>query len=379
VTMRPRDGRVHGRDCLRAGLAVMIILAGSTAPAPAQGLAVDLSAGSVVYEPLATNVRASTVIGTLRYDSQDRFWIFGSGGVPLRSGDSSWMSAGSGGRLQRARAGRRPRAGIDIGAHGYLFRDAIVAARGSGAALDALPFVSLPAGPGAIEVRAGWRGHTLSYAGLRESRGVIETGIRTVHGNSTFRAEVDAKWVRASEGGFPFAGAALTYAGRPVQIWLRAGRWLDADLDEVSWSAGAGVAAGARALMWARVWQDAPDPLYWNVPRRSWSVGVTHGIGRQAGVDSPFRRTRSRDGSVVLALPVSEARLPALFIAGDFTGWQPRAMTREGGVWVIRARLEPGVYRYAFRTAEGRWFVPESVPGRADDGMGGHVAILVVG
>ncbi|HEY8485417.1 MAG TPA: hypothetical protein VIL13_12465 [Longimicrobiales bacterium] len=41
-------------------------------------------------------------------------------------------------------------------------------------------------------------------------------------------------------------------------------------------------------------------------------------------------------------------------------------------------KVAPGVYHYAFVTADGKWFVPESVPGRKDDGMGGHVAVLVV-
>src|SRR5690606_27311289 len=106
-----------------------------------------------------------------------------------------------------------------------------------------LPFVSMPVGSGRIEARAGARGHTLSHAGSRESRAVIETGIRAVHG-STLRTELDAAWVGAEEGGFPFAGAGLAYAGRPVQLWVRAGKWLDAELDEVSWSAGVGVAVG---------------------------------------------------------------------------------------------------------------------------------------
>ena len=37
-----------------------------------------------------------------------------------------------------------------------------------------------------------------------------------------------------------------------------------------------------------------------------------------------------------------------------------------------------GRYHYAFVAEDGTWFVPESVPGRQDDGMGGHVAVLVV-
>lgn len=369
--------RAHAR--LGLAVAAMTAAAGALAPASGQGLAVDLSAGSVVYEPLATNVRASNIIGTLRFESTDRLWIYGSGGVPLQGDDSSWASAGVGGRMQTASEVRRPRPGIDLGAQGYLFRDPVLAAQGIGATVDVLPFVSVPAGSGRVEVRAGARGHTLSYAGNRESRAVIETGARAVHG-TTFRTEIDAKWVGAEDGGFPHAGASLTYAGRPVQLWARAGKWLDAELDEVSWSAGIGVAVGARATLWGRIWQDAPDPLYWNLPRRSWSVGVTHGLTRRAERDRPVLRPAVRDGNrVVIAIPVSATPSRAVFVAGDFSGWRPLAMTRDGNSWTVSLPLEAGIYRYAFRTVEGRWFVPDSVPDRRDDGFGGHVAVLVIG
>ena len=82
--------------------------------------------------------------------------------------------------------------------------------------------------------------------------------------------------------------------------------------------------------------------------------------------------------AIVIRLPTAEASGDALSIAGDFNGWKPAPMTREGGDWVLRLPLAPGVYKYSFRDAGGRWFVPASVPGRRDDGMGGHVAVLVV-
>jgi hypothetical protein len=36
------------------------------------------------------------------------------------------------------------------------------------------------------------------------------------------------------------------------------------------------------------------------------------------------------------------------------------------------------VYNYSFVAPDGTWYVPQSVPGRKDDGMGGHVAVLVI-
>ena len=53
-------------------------------------------------------------------------------------------------------------------------------------------------------------------------------------------------------------------------------------------------------------------------------------------------------------------------------------MERDGDQWTYTVALARGVYNYAFVGADGTWFVPESVAGRKDDGMGGHVAVLVV-
>jgi hypothetical protein len=82
-------------------------------------------------------------------------------------------------------------------------------------------------------------------------------------------------------------------------------------------------------------------------------------------------------GGVTLRIPGRGLR-QAPSVAGDFSGWRPLRMVRSGEFWVIRLDLAPGAYRYAFRTADGEWFVPDSVPGRRDDGMGGVSALLLV-
>jgi hypothetical protein len=65
-------------------------------------------------------------------------------------------------------------------------------------------------------------------------------------------------------------------------------------------------------------------------------------------------------------------------VAGDFTGWKSVRMVRYDAEWRLAVSLPSGVYRYAFRDGNGKWFVPSSFPNRTDDGMGGHVAVLVV-
>ena len=86
----------------------------------------------------------------------------------------------------------------------------------------------------------------------------------------------------------------------------------------------------------------------------------------------------SETDTVVLRLSATDAPAGAVSIAGDFNNWQPAPMQRENGEWVVRLSLAPGVYHYAFRSANGDWFVPPSAAGRRDDGMGGHVAVMVV-
>jgi hypothetical protein len=356
-------------------LVVCLVAVIAPTEALAQGLSLDVSAGRTVYDAIAANVSTNNVMGTLRYDGRRGVWVYGTAAGPLRSGDPVWGAFGTGGRFLPAGSGsRRANIGVDLGAHGFLFRDVVVDRTGRGVTLDALPFVRVTSGDGSLELRGGWRGHTLSYAGATENRGVFETGGHATYG-AAVRVEMDARWVRATEGAYPFVGGTLLYGGAPVQAWVSAGKWLSADLDDVAWHAGISVALGSQTMLWANLRQEAPDPLYWNAARRSWGIGLTRRLGRGAPAQMA---SRQEPGGVLIRLSVSDAPGTELAIAGDFNNWQPMPMQREGDEWMIRLPLAPGVYHYAFRSGKGDWFVPASVQGRRDDGMGGHVAVLVV-
>lgn len=133
---------------------------------------------------------------------------------------------------------------------------------------------------------------------------------------------------------------------------------------------------GTQSTLWASVRHEPPDPLYWNAVRRTWSIGFTRRLGRPAAV--LLAAPREEAGAVVIRVPVADAPGETLSIAGDFNQWQPAPMQREGRDWIIRLPLAKGVYNYAFRSAKGTWFVPASIAGRRDDGMGGQVAVLVI-
>jgi hypothetical protein len=239
-----------------------------------------------------------------------------------------------------------------------------------------MPFIHVPAGLATFEVGGGWRGQTLSYAGTVDTRHVFESRAHATYG-TVWTVEGDARWVRASEGLYPFFGGGLRYRGTPVEAWLQTGKWFSTSLNDTAWGAGIDVTLTDRLALWSSVREEAPDPLYWNVPRRNWSVGITRrfNIGGQT---QPLATAQADAGGVLIRLNAADVDGAAVSVAGDFNGWRPVPMQREGREWLARLPLAPGVYHYAFRSDRGQWFVPPSVPGRRDDGMGGYVAVLVV-
>lgn len=358
--------------CARAA-AVAAVLALGAPEALGQGWTADVSAGRLVFDPVAASVPTNNLIGALRYEGRRNSWVYGAVAVPLRGEDLLWGSGGAGGRLQRA--GRRVATGIDVAGHGFSFRDRLSDRDGSGATLGAVPFVRTSVGLAYVEGRGGWHGQTLSSAGERISRGVVELGVRAGYGGDV-RIEGDWRSVHAAEGTYPFAGVTLLYERSPVQLWGQAGRWFADTLDDAAWAVGATVSVAARSSVWVSLRQEAPDPLYWNSPRRSWTIGFSQRLGRLSSPLVPL--PRSAGGDVIVRLRASDAPPGAISIAGDFNGWRPVPMHREGQEWTVRLRLTPGVYHYAFTSDGGQWFVPSSAPGRRDDGMGGHVAVLLV-
>ena len=364
------------RSSLVALVATCVAIGGGSSVS-AQGWSVDVSAGRLVHDPVSATVGTSNLIGSVRYDSPRERWIYGATALPVGDDGTLWGAGGVGGRLMRSSSSSaRASVGADLGAHVFSFRDRVISVAGTGGTVEAFPFVRLALGDGFVEGGAGWRGHTLSFAGLRENRAVIETGVRGGYG-TTLRVEGDARWVHAIEGTYPFVGATVMHQGSRIGVWGELGKWLADDLTERVWGLGADVSVRPGTSVWASVRREAPDPLYWNSSRRTWSVGLTQQLGRVRAPLVPIPRAQA--GVVLVRLPGAEAPAGAISIAGDFNNWQPAPMQRDGGDWVARLSLSPGVYHYAFRAAGGEWFVPRSTPGRRSDGMGGYHALLVVG
>ena len=121
-----------------------------------------------------------------------------------------------------------------------------------------------------------------------------------------------------------------------------------------------------------------PDPLVRSEP------------GGQGGLVIGRRLVRfgPRGATPVVALQPAPSGVAALFrvedvaaqrveVLGDFSGWDPQAMVRDGRVWVLEIPLATGTYHFGF-LVDGEWFVPEGAPGQVSDDWGQMNATIVV-
>jgi hypothetical protein len=85
---------------------------------------------------------------------------------------------------------------------------------------------------------------------------------------------------------------------------------------------------------------------------------------------------RAAKGAQTLRLRVPAAH--TVEVTGDFTGWQPRALTRGTDDWYVLAiPLAPGTYQMNVRVDGGEWMPPPSLPVVHDE-FGGAAGVLVV-
>jgi hypothetical protein len=357
-----------------AGALVLAALAGG--PAHAQGWSVDVAAGGSRHEAVTAVVETNSAIVGLRYQGVP--WLYLSLGAPLDGTGQSWAAAGAGRRLS-ARAAPRLAVGADLAAHGYGYQDRVLEASGTGATLEALPFLAVSGLRTRLETYSGVRYHATRFDGVSADRSVHDSGAR-LHLAPAHRLALTAegRYVRADGTAHPYLGAGAEVALGPGMLWALAGRWLDEVEPTPVWGVGAAAGLGNGLQLRLSLDQDGRDPLYRNAPRRRWSVGLSRPLG-QPPVFPPTAPpvAVAEDGQVTIVLPLAEAAEPPA-LAGDFTGWEPVEMTLHRGHWTVTLPVGPGVHRYAFRRADGTWFVPEGMPGRTDDGFGGVSAVLVV-
>jgi hypothetical protein len=376
---------------LLAALAFLI----AAAPARAQEWRASARLGRVTGEsaPAGSSGSPSAVLGLAR--SAPRDWLGLSAAIPL-SDDPFWAVLGGWHRLDT-----RGSAGLLLDLTGQAF----IQRQSNGSAAPAPSPGSLPLAPSAptplradpsgqgaggeamaggfarstlvrFEARAGLAAQSSRLGDVSGSRTLPSGDARLFYDLTPVTIQLESRGWLDDGVTHGYLGAGLQYARGPISMWGSVGGWVSGGLDATAWTAGAGaeVAPGLTLQLGGR--GNMFDPLYLSASRSSFWGGLSLRLGGSRGTAAPVP-ARTRDGRALISLAARDAE-GAPCIAGDFTGWKRVPMQREGSRWTWAGTLEPGVYHYAFVAEDGSWFVPESVPGRQQDGMGGWTAVLVV-
>lgn len=347
------------------------------AAAPAQWT-VEASAGRALHDPVAARVSTTSASLAVGYEDRDVGWGYLSGGAPLEGDGPGWGAGGVGGWIGLRRGGLQ--LGLSTSGHGYAYGAAGPNPAGSGGTLELLPTLSWRRGPVLAEVSSGFAGAYDALGDSSQSRGFHDSAARLAYAVAEgVTVGGDARLVRGEGGDWPYAGGSAEVRRPWGSAWAYAGAWLDEDRPDPSTAYGVGVRLRVlqRTDVQATVRQEPFEPLYWNAPRRTWGLSLRRTLGREAGRALPAVRLPDvANGWAVFRLPLAEhARAPR--VMGDFSAWQPVAMSPEGREWVARVRVQPGAHHYAFKLADGSTMVPPGVPA-VDDGFGGRSAVLVV-
>jgi hypothetical protein len=356
--------------CLSIGLSV---LPGTLA---AQTWSVDTYAGKASYDANLATVDSTTAALGLRYN-KDRRVFEAAAGAPLSDRDITWGVVELGDRVAIHRGGLTTGADVSIFAHAHW--DPVANVSGKGVAGEVLPMISHNVGAGFVEFRSGarWYGARLGSSDL--TRTLWTTDVRgSIEPTERLRLEGSVRHDRAGRGeNYTRPGVSLAGTVGRVSLSASAGKWFNSPTPGAEWEVSGGVPLKARLWLVSGVRHETFDSTFLISPRTSWGAGLTFQIG------DGFRRTTTssrevrQDNKVVLRVPLREAR-SAPAVAGDFTNWKSVRMARYDGEWRLTVSLPSGVYHFAFRDENGKWFVPSSFPNRVDDGMGGRVAVLVI-
>lgn len=379
-----------------AACAAALVLA-APAGLGAQEWRLDAQGGQLRFDASRAAEASATALGGLRY-LNGATWLGIYGGLPMEEGDAPWGLATGNLRLQTGP--RALRFGVDLA--GELFLQGSVETTterqvpripgvtertpapttttvpsGMGLKAEAMPLVAYDRAGWSAELRAGAARYHSDFGGGATDRDVAQLHAQvSASPVPEVSVSAEARHYAAEEGGYPYLGLTVAGMSGPLLAWASVGRWLEDGLEEVAWAAGGRLDVVERAALTASVRHSVFDPLYLTSGTTSWSLGLSVRLQGPPAPAAPVPASYE-NGVALIALDEDDAR-GAPRVAGDFNDWEPQTMRAEEGRWVLPVRLEPGVYYYAFVTEDGTWYVPDAVPGRQDDGFGGHVAVLVV-
>ena len=377
-------------------LAIGLIATNVTSPLPAQDWHLSAQAGRIrsVLDP-ASAASESFALG-LRFDDPNA-GLRVSAGIPGNSNEALWGSIGGWKRLAPRFGGFR--AGIDVAGNAFLTMDRgesnipvpgplqppgapvapSVDRTGHALAGQALPVVGYESPRWQVHARAGLSRYVSEFNAQRRDRSVrlADVQLTLMPASSVALVPVVQRYEADAGEASMYAGVSAIAASSVGMAWGSIGHWTSDDAIGTPWSAGGKLRLHPLVSLELGARHDAFDPLYLQPAQTSWSMGLSFKLGGRAHSVRPPVPAAYVDGRATIKLPVSASKQQPS-IAGDFNDWKPAPMQRNGNHWSYVVSLAPGVYNYAFVTSGGEWFVPESVAGRKSDGMGGHVAVLVV-
>ena len=345
--------------------------------AAAQVWSFDAYAGRANYRTMPSSVSSTTGVLGLRFN-QDRRIFQAALGLPLASDTVTWGIVGLGDRLAIRRGGLA--AGADVSIFAHAQRDPVADITGNGLQAELLPMISTSVGAGTFELRSGPRWYGSRLGDVDWTRRLWTTEIRGgVQAREGVLLGTDVRHDRGPDSeSYMRAGLSLAATLERVAFEVGVGHWMQGVDDAApEWDASISIPVLPSVWFFTAAHRETFNPQFLGPARTSWSAGVTFRIGgRETPVSAADVEVEQR-GRIIIRVPVSEAPV-SLSIAGDFNGWMPVPMERQGSEWRFALNLTSGVYRFAFQTADGKWIVPESIPNRTDDGMGGWVAVMVV-
>ncbi|HEU0300136.1 MAG TPA: glycogen-binding domain-containing protein [Longimicrobium sp.] len=362
-----------GGILLRAWAALLL----APGAAPAQWT-VEAAAGRATHDPVSARVSTTSASLGVAWEGGEVGWGYVSGGAPIQGDGPGWGAGGAGAWLGVRRG--LLQLGVSAAGHGYAYGSSGPNPAGSGGTLELLPTLAWRRGPLSAEISSGFSGAVDAIGDSTDTRGFHDSAARL----SLLVAEGvtvggDARLLRGEGGDWPYAGGSAELSRPWGGAWAYAGAWLSEDQPEPAAAYGLGVRVRVldRTEVQAGLRQEPFDPLYWSTPRRTWSLSLSRSLGRRpAEAASPRLLPQLSGGWAVFRLPLDASAAPPM-VMGDFSGWQPVAMSPEGGEWVARVQVPPGAHHYAYRLADGTVLVPQGVPS-VDDGFGGRSAVLVV-
>lgn len=303
-----------------------------------------------------------------------------TGGLPARSGeDLTWgLAEAATSPFIGAERGRGVGFQPDLLARGFVYHDPLADVDGAGGLFLAEPYLAYSGQRARARIGGGLRAVGTSVAGRSTSRtaGVAAGDLNlTPSRYVTIRARGEVLYFDSRS--LPH-GELTAYARHDHgAFWAGVDRWQAEMLEETGWYVGGSLDLTSELAVRASVGRASGDPLFETPARNTWTLSLRYRFadrpGRAAGRVLPEYGAEG----VELRVPADLAR-GTLSVGGSFNGWTPVPMTRAGDDWTITLDLPPGYYELAFVDEAGRWFVPESLPGRRPDGMGGWVMILVV-